>query len=74
MYHFICSLWCACVCVRVCVLVYLKLNRLSRSNYSGREAPSLKIGSVCLFVWGFTFVFLGGSTSGVYADWLARHQ
>ena len=38
-------------------------------NYSGREAPSLKMGSDLFF---FT-IFLG-LTSGLYADWLACHQ
>ena len=38
-------------------------------NYSGREAPSLKMGSDFFF-----FTIFGGSTSGLYADWLACHQ
>ena len=37
-------------------------------NYSGREAPSFKMGSDC-----FCTIFLG-STSGLYADQLACHQ
>ena len=39
--------------------------------YSGCESPRLKMGSFFVFVF---CIFLGGSTSGVYADWLARRQ
>ena len=46
-------------------------DRAIMDNYSGREATSLKMGSVCLFV---CFAYLLGSTSSAYADWLARRQ
>ena len=42
----------------------------NKINYSGREAPSLKVGSVCLS----PFFFGGGVYFKSYADWLARRQ
>ena len=49
------------------------LKKVRTSYYSGgREAPSLKMGSVCFLVC--FFVLFLGSTSSLYADWLARHQ
>ena len=47
----------------------------SENNYSGREAPSLKMGSVCFsyyYYYYYYYYYLEDLRS--YADWLVRRQ